>query len=145
MKLQMILVVFFKINILNACGSLGPGSAVGEKGKKTGSNRKNIGEGSEPSGGLGRLSLRAHFFSLTQIFFPFFPQCGAWFLATRTVVNNPFQPNFPHYGKARAVSQVERNGTTSRRFKATNPTDCPWDSEDGCLFICVGHIYFQSQ
>ena len=32
---------------------LEPGSAVGEKGK-TGSNRKNIGERSEPSGSLGR-------------------------------------------------------------------------------------------
>ena len=33
--------------------SLGPGSAVGGNGK-TGSNRKNIGERSEPSGSLGR-------------------------------------------------------------------------------------------
>ena len=33
--------------------SLGPGSAVGGKGK-TGSNRKNIDERSEPSGSLGR-------------------------------------------------------------------------------------------
>ena len=34
--------------------SLGPGLAVGEKGKKTGSNRKNIGERSERRGILGR-------------------------------------------------------------------------------------------
>ena len=34
--------------------SLGTGCAVGEKGKKTGSNRKNIGERSEPIGDLGR-------------------------------------------------------------------------------------------
>ena len=39
--------------------SLGPGSAVGEKG--TGSNRKNIGERSEPSS-ASRLSSLADFF-----------------------------------------------------------------------------------
>ena len=33
--------------------SQGPGSAVGKKGKKMGSNRKNIGERSEPGGSLG--------------------------------------------------------------------------------------------
>ena len=33
--------------------SLGPGSAVGEKGEKLGSNRKNIGERGELSGAIG--------------------------------------------------------------------------------------------
>ena len=55
--------------------SMGPGSAVGEKGK-TGSNRKNIGERSEPSGGLGRqkgarLSLGS--LPTRRFFFPFSP------------------------------------------------------------------------
>ena len=34
--------------------SLGPGSAVGKKDKKTGLDGKNIGEPSKPSGGLRR-------------------------------------------------------------------------------------------
>ena len=48
--------------------SLGPGSAVGEKG--TGSNRKNIGERSEPS--------RASRFASLADFFSSAGQCGAW-------------------------------------------------------------------
>ena len=55
--------------------SQGPGSALGEKGK-TGSNRKNIGERSEPSGSLGREKwpdyLSAHF-RLADFCFPFSP------------------------------------------------------------------------
>ena len=55
--------------------SLGPRFALGEKGK-TGSNRKNIGERSEPSGSLGRekwpdyLSARVR---LADFCFPFSP------------------------------------------------------------------------
>ena len=50
--------------------SLGPGSAVEERGRKTGSNRKNIAE----SFPLPRLPL-------TPIFFSFLPQCRACFQA----------------------------------------------------------------
>ena len=73
--------------------SLGPGSAVGKKGRKQGqiwSNWKNIGERSEPSGGpgvrhpflsphyLAARFVRRHFFSPTPIFFSFLPHCEAW-------------------------------------------------------------------
>ena len=51
--------------------SLGPGSAVGEKAKKQGQIGKNIGEPSEPSGGLGRGK------GLRSPIPPFFSQCGA--------------------------------------------------------------------
>ena len=49
--------------------SLGPGSALGEKGKKRGQIGKNIGERSKPS---------AVFFFTNADFFPLCPQYGAW-------------------------------------------------------------------
>ena len=55
--------------------SRGPGSALGEKGK-TGSNRINIGERSEPSGSLGREKWPDHLsprFRLADFCFPFSP------------------------------------------------------------------------
>ena len=73
--------------------SLGPGSAVGEKGRKQSqiwSNWKKIGERSEPSGGpgfrhpfpsphyLAARFARRYLFSPTPIFFSFLPQCEAW-------------------------------------------------------------------
>ena len=74
--------------------SLGPGSAVGEKGKK----RSQIGKKRQskrakrypPPFPLPRLplnSLRSPilFFSPKPIFFSFFPQCGAWFRLLRKV------------------------------------------------------------
>ena len=72
---------------------LGPGSAVGKKGRKQSqiwSNWKNIGERSEPSGGpgvrhpfpsphyLAARFARRYLFSPTPIFFSFLPQCEAW-------------------------------------------------------------------
>ena len=53
--------------------SLGPGSALGEKGKKRGQIGKNIGERSKPSA-----VFLFFFFSPTPIFFPLCPQYGAW-------------------------------------------------------------------
>jgi len=75
--------------------SLGPGSAVWEK-AKGGSNRKNIGERSEPSGCLGRgkgrrpfpfpeylsADFAPFFFRPSWFVSPFFPQCGALSEAT---------------------------------------------------------------
>ena len=83
---------------LNHLNSLGPRSAVGEKGKKRGQTGKNIGKRSEPSVILRRGKGRHHpfsspeylsarfarqlFFSPGPDFFSFFPQCGAWSQAT---------------------------------------------------------------
>lgn len=59
---------------------------------KTGSNRKNIGDRSEPSGGPHPFSspdylsagfaCQFFFFFAHMIFFSFFSQCGAWFQAS---------------------------------------------------------------
>ena len=67
-----------------------PHGGVGGEAKR-GSNRKNIGERSEPSGGLGRgkelsppqttyrlASLADFLFRPQRIFFSFFSQCRAW-------------------------------------------------------------------
>ena len=57
--------------------SLGPGSALGEKGK----NRRSLGRG---KGGPDiRWARFAHrYFSYLTPFFSFFPHCGAWSLAS---------------------------------------------------------------
>ena len=80
--------------------SPGPGSAVGEKGNKTGSNRKNIGEGSEPRGDLGGGKAGATFSSpqtasrLASLadFFLLFPHCGAWSQAKLASINKMTSP-----------------------------------------------------
>ena len=77
--------------ILNACGSLGPGSAVGEKGKKRGQIGQISASEASPAVAWGDyLSEPFFFFFAYAAFFSFFPQCGVWSLATRAVVNNPF-------------------------------------------------------
>ena len=56
--------------------SLGPGSAVGEKGEKEKSReQKKIGEQSEPSGGLGKES--SPVLGCFQLIFCAFPYCRA--------------------------------------------------------------------
>ena len=67
----MILVVFFKINILNACGSLGPGSGVGEKGKKRGQTGKISAREASPAVARGDYLSEPIFFRLRRFFFPF--------------------------------------------------------------------------
>ena len=60
-------------------GSLGPVSEVGEKGKKKGSNRKNIGERiPSPDYVSARFARSFRFFRSRRFFFSFFAQCGAW-------------------------------------------------------------------
>ena len=54
--------------------SLGPGSTLGEKGKKRGQIRKNIGERSKPSA----VFFFFFFFFTNADFFPLCPQYGAW-------------------------------------------------------------------
>ena len=66
------------------------GSAVGEKVKKQGQIGKISAREASPAVAWGDYLSEPIFFRLRRFFFPFFPQCGAWFLATRTVVNNPF-------------------------------------------------------
>ena len=81
----------------NCNASLGPGSAVREKGKKRGQIGKISASEASPAvswgGGKGRHSFpfpdylstrfaRRFFFSRTLIFFSFFPQCWAWSQAT---------------------------------------------------------------
>ena len=63
--------------------SLGPGSAGGGKGKKTGWNRKNTRERNESRGGLR-----------SPIFFSLLPQCGAWSQAKMTVKRKALDNNY---------------------------------------------------
>ena len=57
--------------------SLGPGYAVGEKGKEE-LNKKKIGERSESRGAKKKSKSAFFFFFANAKFFFFFPQCGAW-------------------------------------------------------------------
>ena len=74
--------------------NLQPGTRLrsGGKRQKTGLNRKNIGERSEPSGGLGRGKGLADFFRPRRFFSPF-PQCGSWSQAIRALKND-YEKNY---------------------------------------------------
>ena len=67
--------------ILNACGSLGPGSAVGEKGKKRGQIGNISASEASPAVAWGDyLSEPFLFFRLRRFFFPFSlnAESGPW-------------------------------------------------------------------
>ena len=119
--------------------SLGPGSALGEKGKKRGQIGKNIGERSKPSAVF-------FFFFTNADFFPLCPQYGAWSQASlqSNRENREHQKYFWNVIVLRGINNNNKKKTIRRektkRQARTLITVCGFVASSLVLiFAVIGH------